>query len=129
MPTGAAERPPNPRRRPSRDPHGTLGRPCPPDLADTAELLASELLSNAMKHSSSLITLTLRARPDHVHVAVLDNHPELPDPLPTTPDQNFGRGLYLVESLADLWGRYRVTGDWRKRGWKVVWFQLSTGGA
>lgn len=103
-----------------------LGQSCPQGLTDTAELLASELLSNAVRHSDGLITVTLRADPDHIHIAVLDNHPELPGPLASTPDQEFGRGLFLVETLADLWGRYPVTGDFRKRGWKVVWFELST---
>jgi anti-sigma regulatory factor (Ser/Thr protein kinase) len=103
-----------------------LGQACPRDLTDTAELLTSELLSNSVKHSDSLITVTLRTHPDHVHVAVLDNHPELPNPVSSTPDQEFGRGLFLVETLADVWGRYPVIGDFRKRGWKVVWFELSS---
>ncbi|WP_200304286.1 ATP-binding protein [Streptomyces adelaidensis] len=103
-----------------------LGHACPQALTDTAALLTSELISNAVKHSDGPITATLRTRPDHIHVAVLDNHPELPNPLPPTSDQDFGRGLYLVETLADVWGRYPVLGDFRKRGWKVVWFELST---
>lgn len=105
-----------------------LGHACSQDLTDTAELLTSELLSNAVKHSDGLITVTLRASPDRLHVAVLDNHPDLPSPLPSTTDHEFGRGLFLVDALADVWGRYPVTGDFRKRGWKVVWFELSTAG-
>ncbi|UUU31205.1 ATP-binding protein [Streptomyces sp. CA-210063] len=103
-----------------------LGHACSQDLTDTAELLTSELLSNSVKHSDGLIVITLRTRHDHIHVAVMDNHPELPNPLPSTTDQEFGRGLFLVDALADVWGRYPVTGDFRRRGWKVVWFELST---
>lgn len=62
-----------------------LGHACSQDLTDTAELLTSELLSNAVKHSDGLVTVTLRASPDRLHVAVLDNHPDLPSPSPPPP--------------------------------------------
>jgi hypothetical protein len=48
-------------------------------------------------------------------------------PAYSTTDQDFGRGLYLLEALADAWGRYPVAGQSRMLGWKVVWFELSTG--
>ncbi|MEW2398516.1 ATP-binding protein [Streptomyces sp. NPDC046862] len=99
----------------------------PRELTDTAELLTSELVSNAVKHSDGPVSVRLRSRPDAVRIGVMDDHPELPDPLPCTTDQDFGRGLYLVEVLADAWGRYPVAIHSRTPGWKVVRFELSAG--
>ncbi|MFJ2257725.1 ATP-binding protein [Streptomyces sp. NPDC087844] len=95
------------------------------ELADTAELLTSELVSNAVKHSDGPVTVRLRTRDGVVRIGVMDNHPELPGPLPCTPDQDFGRGLFLVEALADTWGRYHLPARSRTAGWKVVWFELA----
>ncbi|MFD7710623.1 ATP-binding protein [Streptomyces sp. NPDC059785] len=95
-------------------------------VADTAELLTSELVANAVQHSDGPVTVRLRARPGVVRVGVMDNHPELPDPLPCTTDQDFGRGLFLVEALADRWGRYPLACQASAAaGWKVVWFELA----
>ncbi|MGC9535596.1 ATP-binding protein [Streptomyces sp. UG1] len=89
--------------------------------------MTSELVSNSVKHSDGPVTVRLRSRRDAVRIGVMDNHPGLPDPLPCTPDQDFGRGLYLVEALADAWGRYPAIGHSHAPGpgWRVVWFELS----
>lgn len=104
-----------------------LGYVHTPELTDTAELLTSEQVSNSVKHSDGPVTVRLRSRGTAVRVGVMDNHPELPGPLPCTTDQD-GPGLYLVESPADAWGRYPVVpaiSHSRAPGWKVVWFELS----
>ncbi|GAB2984167.1 ATP-binding protein [Streptomyces pseudoechinosporeus] len=98
---------------------------CSLELADTAELLTSELVSNAVKHSDGPVTVRLHTRAGVVRIGVMDDHPELPGPLPCTPDEDFGRGLYLVDALADSWGRYPITDRSRTPGWKVVWFELA----
>ncbi|WP_327431325.1 ATP-binding protein [Streptomyces sp. NBC_01236] len=103
-----------------------LAYACTPELTDTAELLTSELVSNAVKHSDGPVSVRLRTRGGVVRVGVMDNHPELPDPLPRTPDEDFGRGLFLVDALADTWGRYPLLAHPRTAGWKVVWFELAT---
>ncbi|WP_033323652.1 ATP-binding protein [Streptomyces yerevanensis] len=95
------------------------------ELADTAELLTSELVSNSVKHSDGPVAVRLRTRAGVVRIGVMDDHPELPAPLPCTPDEDFGRGLYLVEALADCWGRYPLPNRSRTPGWKVVWFELA----
>ncbi|BBC33297.1 hypothetical protein SGFS_045910 [Streptomyces graminofaciens] len=102
-----------------------LGYAQPPGLTDTAELLTSESVSNAVKHSDGPISIRLRAHHAAIRIGVMDNHPELPEPVSTTPDQGFGRGLFLVEALSDAWGRYPVTSHSRTPSWKVVWFELS----
>ncbi|MGC5563173.1 ATP-binding protein [Streptomyces sp. FR-108] len=96
-----------------------------PELIDTVTLLTSELVSNAVQHSDGPVTVRLRTRHGVVRVGVMDNHPELPDPLPCTADQDFGRGLFLIDALADTWGRYPLTARSRTTGWKVVWFELA----
>ncbi|GGZ56016.1 ATP-binding protein [Streptomyces bluensis] len=101
-----------------------LGPARPRELTDTAELLTSELVSNAVKHSDGPVSVRLRSHPDAVRIGVMDNRPELPDPLPCTTDQDFGRGLCLVDTLADAWGRYPLTAPSRTPSWKVVWFEL-----
>ncbi|GGL07213.1 ATP-binding protein [Streptomyces flaveus] len=95
------------------------------ELADTAELLTSELVSNSVKHSDGPVAVRLRTRAGVVRIGVMDDHPELPAPLSCTPDEDFGRGLYLVEALADSWGRYPLPNRSRTPGWKVVWFELA----
>ena len=89
------------------------------ELADTAELLTSELVANAVKHSDGPVAVRLRTHDGVVRIGVLDNHPELPTPLRTTPNEDFGRGLFLVQALATAWGRYPLTDS------KVVWFELA----
>ena len=98
---------------------------CTPELADTAELLTSELVSNAVKHSDGPVTVRLRTRAGTVRIGVTDNHPELPDALPCTPDEDFGRGLFLVTALADTWGRHPLPARSGAVGGKVVWFELA----
>lgn len=90
------------------------------ELADTAELLTSELVANAVQHSDGPVLVRLGARKGTVRVCVWDNHPELPDPLPGGMDDTFGRGLFLVEQLSVTWGRYPLATEG-----KVVWFELA----
>ncbi|MFF2507439.1 ATP-binding protein [Streptomyces sp. NPDC058067] len=89
-----------------------------PELAATAELLTSELVTNAVKHSDGPLSVRLHTRTEAIRIGVMDNDPELPNPLPCTTDDPFGRGLFLVEAMATRWGRYRLTDS------KVVWFEL-----
>ncbi|WP_329311328.1 ATP-binding protein [Streptomyces sp. NBC_01262] len=94
-----------------------------PGLADTAELLTSELVTNALQHTDRGAVLTATLSPERrsrrLRVEVRDfvsRHPRLRAP----GDQvTSGRGLLLVQALADAWGvRPEGTG-------KVVWFELS----
>ncbi|MBU7596604.1 ATP-binding protein [Streptomyces sp. P38-E01] len=90
---------------------------------ETAELLTSELVGNAVKHADSPIYVRARARDGIVRVSVWDSHPELPEPLPLTTTDPFGRGLYLVHHLSHNWGRYSLDSD---PSGKVTWFELTT---
>jgi anti-sigma regulatory factor (Ser/Thr protein kinase) len=94
------------------------------DLADTAELLVSELVTNAGQASAKLRTagtpvIHLWVTSDRVSMVihVWDASSEMPvirldaDEL----DEEGGRGLLLVETLSKDWGAYR------KADGKVVW--------
>jgi anti-sigma regulatory factor (Ser/Thr protein kinase) len=88
------------------------------DLCDTAALLASEIVSNAMLHANSDVLVRVSQRPDQVTVEVLDRSPVLPVRKHYGNEAGTGRGILLVETLASRWGAERV--DHGKR----VWFSL-----
>ncbi|MFD7082200.1 PAS domain S-box protein [Streptomyces sp. NPDC059918] len=87
-------------------------------LCDTACLLTSELLSNAVRHSSGPIRLRLRRAGGELSVEVCDASPVLPQARFARPDAESGRGLLLVDSLATSWGTLPGVDG------KTVWFSL-----
>jgi anti-sigma regulatory factor (Ser/Thr protein kinase) len=95
---------------------------CPPDLVDVAELLVSELVTNAVLHARTPLRVDLDSGPRGVRVAVTDGSSTLPRVRDHTPGASTGRGLQMVASLADAWGT-----DLDGEG-KTVWFELSPAG-
>ena len=102
-------------------------------LADPAELIVSELVTNSVQATADqdgqprygeagLPVVHLRLASDHVRVRteVWDSVPQVPASRQTGPDEEGGRGLMLVEALSDRWGWTTVP------GWpgKVVWAEL-----
>lgn len=93
------------------------------DLTDTAELLVSELATNALLHSAgSRIRLTLTAAHGVLRCEVSDVGHRVPR-APAAGGATNGRGMFLVNALALHWGRYQ-DGPGR-----TVWFELGTCGA
>ncbi|MFF0446721.1 ATP-binding protein [Streptomyces sp. NPDC004609] len=94
------------------------------DTADVAELLASELVTNALIHTDHGAVVTATVASTTLRVEVRDFMEGLPDRPAVTAEQPdtldvHGRGLALVQSLADSWGvRTQSAG-------KVVWFELN----
>jgi anti-sigma regulatory factor (Ser/Thr protein kinase) len=88
------------------------------DLVDIAELLATELITNAIRYASRPIelrllrtrTLVCEIRDDDLYLPILRQAADL--------DED-GRGLFLVSRLAKRWGVSRTTHG------KVVWFELA----
>jgi anti-sigma regulatory factor (Ser/Thr protein kinase) len=76
----------------------------PDIIVDRAALLTSELVSNVLLHTSSGGTLSVRVAEESVRLEVKDKSPELPVTLPHGVDDTRGRGLPIVEALADEWG-------------------------
>ncbi|MEU5631713.1 ATP-binding protein [Streptomyces rishiriensis] len=95
-----------------------------PGRSETAELLTSELVTNALVHTDDDAVLTATVSSSGLRVEVRDCVARRPRPSAPIPDEGtHGRGLVLVESLADTWG-VRAQG-----GGKVVWFELGAGAA
>ena len=95
----------------------------PPQLTETAELLTTELVSNAVRHTKGPAALRLRWADGVLRIGVWDADPKPPaPPLVTRPDLEEGRGLDLVRACADGWGWHPLasSGD---RG-KLVWCEL-----
>ncbi|MEU9733487.1 SpoIIE family protein phosphatase [Streptomyces sp. NPDC048002] len=91
-------------------------------LADVAELLAGELVTNALRHSHGRPVALRLVRGDTLLCEVEDDDHELPTLLNAGPLDEFGRGLRLVSTLAREWGTSRT------RTGKSVWFELTLPG-
>ena len=99
-------------------------------LVDIAELLVSELATNAVVHAGGRYRLTLSLGVGILRCEVADERRHLPRPphrqverddgLDVDPDSENGRGLFLVDALAHRWGSRFV-----EEG-KEVWFELET---
>ncbi|MGW7254053.1 ATP-binding protein [Streptomyces sp. NPDC054834] len=97
----------------------------PQDVTDTAELLLSELMTNAYRHARVPAGREIWARcvvtEDRLRVTVTDANDTFPTPGAPSPDDESGRGLTLVAALADDWGA-----GGRECGLgKEVWFELA----
>jgi anti-sigma regulatory factor (Ser/Thr protein kinase) len=86
-------------------------------LADTAELVTSELASNAVQHArlAAFRVSIERLDDQHVKVAVIDRSTAPPVRQFAADDEDHGRGLALVEAISQRWGTDRMR--WGKRVW------------
>jgi anti-anti-sigma factor len=91
------------------------------ELRDDVRLIASELVTNAIRHAGTMVELRLESTPELVVVAVADSSPSEPARLEPDPEAAGGRGLRLVEGFSDAWGA-----NPRPSGGKVVWASLRT---
>lgn len=90
------------------------------EITDTALLLVSELATNAIVHASSTIRLRIGVG-EEIRVEVLDGSEDAPVVGSSGPENESGRGLSIVATLADTW-------DWTSTATgKVVWFALARG--
>ncbi|MFC7815838.1 SpoIIE family protein phosphatase [Streptomyces sp. NPDC057367] len=88
-------------------------------LADTAELLAGELVTNAVRHAHARPVELRLVRADTLLCEVDDDDHDLPALRSAGPTDEAGRGLRVVSTLAREWGASRT-----KTG-KTVWFELT----
>lgn len=88
-------------------------------LVPTAELMVSELVTNAVRHSHSRPVALRLVRGDHLLFEVEDDDHDLPTLRNAGPADEFGRGLRVVSTLAREWGTSRT-----KTG-KTVWCELT----
>ncbi|GAA2875217.1 hypothetical protein GCM10010517_36080 [Streptosporangium fragile] len=85
---------------------------------ETARLLLSELLTNAVCHAKGPLTLSLHRTARELTVEVTDRSPELPRLRIADATDEDGRGLLLIDALADSWGTTRADEG------KTVWFTM-----
>ncbi|ANS66586.1 regulatory protein [Streptomyces lincolnensis] len=99
-----------------------------PHLAEAAELLVTELVTNAVQHTKGPAAIRLRAEGTTLRIGVWDADPTPPRPSRhTTPEAETGRGLTLVRECADTWGwvQQRDTRNIVGTG-KYIWCELTS---
>jgi hypothetical protein len=88
-------------------------------VLDTAQLLVSELVTNALLHGRPPIVLQISCIEESgLQVDVTDTDPRLPVAEPWDVDAERGRGIALVDMLSDDWGVQPAAPG------KRVWFRL-----
>ena len=88
------------------------------ECLDVVTLLTSELVTNASRYGPPPLDLTLQHGEPGIRVEVTDSTPELPYESRPDLDHEGGRGLWLIEMLADRWGHHPQAPG------KAVWFEL-----
>lgn len=75
------------------------------DFVADAQLVATELASNAVLHARTEIRLTLRFDGRRwIRIELQDQNSRLPTQVACPEDATRGRGLAMVEALATVWG-------------------------
>ncbi len=72
-------------------------------LSDSAELLVSELVTNALRYGKGAISITLALTDAALQISVADFGRGLPQPREATEEDSHGRGLAIVTSLCQHW--------------------------
>jgi anti-sigma regulatory factor (Ser/Thr protein kinase) len=92
---------------------------CPPDFVESATLLTDELVTNAIRHGMPPIVLTVRFDAHVLIIEVVDCGPGNPEAREVDATAERGRGLNIVDQLADDWGVHEL-----QKG-KRVWCRLA----
>ena len=88
-------------------------------MLDDALLLVSELVTNAVVHAGTELELRIDIAPDLARIEVIDHGPGRPFHRHDPDDASeFGRGIFLLDALAQEWGTSHFAGG------KSVWFVL-----
>jgi anti-sigma regulatory factor (Ser/Thr protein kinase) len=96
-------------------------------LLDEIQIVASEVVTNALVHAQSDVDIRLRRHPDRIRVEVQDSSAQPPVPAVIVTDDavnaeaESGRGLLIVDALAEAWGSSPAG-----RG-KTTWFEMTYG--
>ena len=92
-----------------------------PHDRDDAALLVSELVSSVVDHASTeaVLTLELALAGNWLRISVADGSAVRPVVRELSEDQPRGRGLQLVDAIADRWGAEDHHGGTR------IWFELT----
>ncbi len=96
-----------------------------PELIDRAELLTSELTTNSVRHTKGPASVRLHWLHPVLRVSVWDMSPDLPTPSRPLDDADGGRGLLILEAIADRWGGCAASESPYGPGGKTIWFELA----
>lgn len=92
-------------------------------LADSATIVVTEMVNNVVAHARTPMTVLLSRQGRTVRVAVRDRSDHTPRFTgPVAPTSYGGRGLLLIDAVADRWGSLALPQG------KIVWAQLSEAG-
>lgn len=91
-----------------------------PSIIEDLVLAATELVTNAVNAGARSVEVLLETPPPHLELDVTDDAPGRPTPRHPAAEDVSGRGLQIVEALADQWG-YRRTSDG-----KTVWARFAS---
>lgn len=94
------------------------------DLEDVAQICVSELVANVINHVGPGTPVTLAVSTDGAHLRIELSDPDaraLPTLVAPMSDAESGRGLMIVDAVADRWGVISRADS------KVVWCELATG--
>lgn len=89
-----------------------------PGCVVPTEILASELVTNAVRHAATPIDLQITYLGDRLRVSVHDRDERMARLQTPAEFDDHGRGLLIVDSIASRWGTEPVSGG------KVVWATL-----
>lgn len=89
-------------------------------LDESATLLVSEVVTNAVLHARTDLVLELRLDDTVLRVLVTDGAQREPERRRHGLQAGTGRGLGLLQALSSRWGSEPASDPWRK----TVWFEL-----
>ncbi len=101
-----------------------LKTPCrtlPAQVREDTLLLTTELVTNAVRYGSDEVTVRVWPGPDRVRVEVSDAAPGQPRTGEPGFEEESGRGLQIVDSLASRWGTMAGPAS----PGKTVWFEVT----
>ncbi|MGW0885347.1 ATP-binding protein [Streptomyces sp. NPDC002671] len=94
------------------------GSPLQDETLEVVELLASEVITNAVLHSAGPCDVVVTRTAEQLRVEVTDADPTLPSAVAAGTNDENGRGLLLVDALADAWGMQPESEG------KTTWFEI-----
>lgn len=107
-----------------RDARGAVAASCRaavtgPQCADSAALMTSEVVTNALRYSAGAIRFGVEADTARVRVEIGDDEQAGPHAPVASEDAEGGRGMLIVAALASAWGVLPTAPG------KVVWFEVA----
>jgi anti-sigma regulatory factor (Ser/Thr protein kinase) len=91
-----------------------------PELHDLGVLAASELVANSLQHGTPPMCLRLRRTDRRLIIEVTDGDDHLPRRRRAETEDEAGRGISIVATIASSWGSRRTPG-----GGKAVWCEFA----